>query len=265
MKVRNDLWSLVKGRPYVDATDLAEAIRDAADHQPLDFRTRLLIRDSLEALQTSWSRDKLSSWLAACPARATLEAIRREDLGGPGFPSLAERIMAATEPEDLRRFFRDLSTHLSRPVRLQVGGSAALILPGCLRRATDDIDLVDEVPPEIRSLHTVLQELRKRYGFHLAHFQSHYLPEGWELRLHSLEPFGNLQVYLVDAHDVILSKLFSARTKDRDDLQMLVAQLDKATLEQRLRASTTPLRSEPKLLAAAEQNWYILYGEPLPS
>src|SRR5205823_14770750 len=104
MEARKDLWNLVKGRTYVDSTDLAAAIEDAAGQPPLDFRTRLLIRDSMAALQTSWSPDHLTNWLAACPVRPTLEAIWREELGEPGFPSLAERIMATTEPEDLRRF-----------------------------------------------------------------------------------------------------------------------------------------------------------------
>src|SRR5438552_3985685 len=92
-----------------------------------------------------------------------------------------------------------------RPYVASTDYSAALILQGYLSRATDDIDVVDEVPAEIRSLHALLQDLRKRYGFHLAHFQSHYLPTGWEQRLHSLEPFGNLQIHLVDIYDVFLS------------------------------------------------------------
>ncbi len=265
MKAAEDLWSLVKGRPYVDATDLAKAIQAAASAPALDFRTRLLIRDSMEALQTAWSGGRMAHWLAACPVRPALESIRQEDLGEPGFPSLAERIMARTEPEDIRRFLRALSTQVSRPIQLRVGGSAALILPGYLHRGTDDIDVVDEVPAPIRALHPFLQELRTRYGLQLAHFQSHYLPQGWEQRLHSLEPFGNLQVFLVDVYDIFAGKLFSVRQKDRDDLQMLASQLDKTTLVQRLRATTASLRTEPKLLQAAEQNWYILYGEPLPS
>jgi hypothetical protein len=260
-----DLWRLVKGRPYVDAAQLAEAIQAAAGQGPLDFRTRLLIRDSLEALRRSWSPRRWDGWLAGSPVRDALQAIWHEDLGEPGFPSLEGRLVTPTDPEDIRRFFRDLSRHVARPVRLLVGGSAALILPGYLTRATDDIDVVNEVPAEVRSLHKVLQELRNRYGFHLAHFQSHYLPQGWEKRVHSLEPFGQLQVFLVDAGDVFISKLFSARSKDRDDLQALVSHLDKETLTRRVREATTSLRTEDKLRQAAENNWNVLFGEPLPS
>ena len=42
-----------------------------------------------------------------------------------------------------------------------VGGSIALILPGYRERATTDIDVVDELPAEIRSQHALLDDLRK--------------------------------------------------------------------------------------------------------
>ena len=260
-----DLWGLVKGKPYVDSTELAEAIREQVGRAPLDFRTRLLIRDSMEALKSYWSEERLRNWLARCPERVALEAIWAEDLGKPGFPSLVERIMSKTDPEDIRRFLRDLSMQVHRPVRLLVGGSAALILPGQLSRVTDDIDVVDEIPAEVRSLHQLHQELKKRYGLHLAHFQSHYLPSAWERRLHSVAPFGNIQVYLVDPYDVVVSKLFSERPKDRDDLQMVVSQMDKEVLTERVRRDTAPLRADEKLRQAAEKNWYILFGESLPT
>ena len=43
----------------------------------------------------------------------------------------------------------------------------------------------------------------------------------WLDRVHSLAPFGRLQVYLVDRYDVFISKLFSIREKDRDDVRVL--------------------------------------------
>src|SRR5262249_42540960 len=134
-----------------------------------------------------------------------------------------------------------------------------------LVRATEDIDVVNEVPDEIRSQHKLLNDLRKRFGLQLTHFQSHYLPSGWEKRVHGLEPFGQLQVYLVDPIDLFLSKLFSKRAKDLDDLRALAPQLDKGTIVQRLRDTTADLMAEESLRQAGEKNWYIVYGEPLPS
>ena len=172
--------------------------------------------------------------------------------------------METTRPEQIKQFFRELAQHVQHPVCLAVGGAVALILPGLLFRRTEDIDVVNEVPPELRSQHHLLATLAIRYGLQLTHFQSHYLPQGWQQRLHSQEPFGQLQVSLVDAYDVFLSKLFSARTKDRDDLRMLAPQLDKGTIMRRLQDTTQDLLTAPGLREKAEQNWYIIYGEPLP-
>lgn len=131
-------------------------------------------------------------------------------------------------------------------------------------RRTEDIDLVDELPAEIRSQHALLDRLEARYGLHLTHFQSHYLPDGWNQRLVSLGRFGSAQVFIVDPCDVYVSKLFSRREKDRDDLRAITPLLDKQVVIARLADSTHRLRREPSLADAARENWYILFGEPLP-
>jgi hypothetical protein len=259
------LWSLVWGSPQVDPGDLACAIAEEAGNEPFDFRTRLLIQDGLKALEQYWGAGRFEQWLEKCSGRKKLEEILLENLGEAGFASLKERLMEKTDPEIVRQLFRELGTHLHRSTRLTVGGSIALMLTGKLARATEDIDVVDEVPAEIRSQHKLLDDFRKRFGLQLTHFQSHYLPSGWEKRVHGLEPFGRLRVYLVDPIDVFLSKLFSKRTKDLDDLRALAPQLDKNTIIQRLRETTAALRADESLRQYGEKNWYIVYGEPLPS
>lgn len=173
--------------------------------------------------------------------------------------------MEKTDPETVRQLLRELSTHFRDKVQIQVGGAIALIMPGYLSRATEDIDVVNEVPSEIRSQHKLLEGLRKRYGLLVGHFQEHYLPSGWRDRLHYLEGFGNLQVYLVDVYDVFLSKLFGIREKDRDDLRVLVPQLEKEVLVRRLKDTTQSMLASPDLRERAERNWYILFGESLPT
>lgn len=173
--------------------------------------------------------------------------------------------MEKTDPEQIRQYLRDLGVKVKRPLRMEVGGSVALIMPGYLSRATDDIDAVDEVPAELRGEHALLHELEDRYGLSLTHFQRHYLPMGWEQRLHFLDSFGQLQVYLVDAADVLLSKLFSVRSKDLDDLRVVAPQLDKDSLACRLKQTCSSMIAAPDLRQCAERNWYILYGEALPT
>jgi hypothetical protein len=259
-----DLWSLTPGGGAIDAGELAEAIETQVGSGDLDFRTRLLVRDSLDALAQFWGRERLAGWIDASDRRDTLRRLWQEELGEPGFPSVAWRVMIPTKPETILQFLRDLGTRVRGPAQLFVGGSAALILPRMLTRVTDDIDVVDEVPASIRGEHALLAELLRRYGLRLTHFQSHYLPAGWERRITSLGPFGEIEIHLVDPHDVFLSKLFSNRTKDLDDLRLLAPQLDKGRVVRQLAETAQALRGEPHMRAAAERNWYVIYGEPLP-
>lgn len=260
-----DLWSLVLHQQYVDPEELAEAIESQTASGDLDFRTRLLIRDGCNALQNHWGSERWRSWLAACPVGRQIETIIAEDLGKPGFPFLARQVVEPTRPDTVRQMLRELGQHVHQRARMCVGGSVALILPGYLSRQTQDLDVVDEVPAELRSQHQFLHQLEERYRLQLAHFQSHYLPSGWEQRLHFLDAFGTLQVYLVDVYDIFLSKLFSIRTKDLDDLRALAPQLDKEVLIDRLRRTTGSMLVAESLRERAQNNWYILYGETLPA
>jgi len=142
--------------------------------------------------------------------------------------------METTKKETVEQFLRELGSRISQPVEIAIGGSIALILRTPLSRRTEDIDVVDEVPAPIRNEHELLDNLARRYGLHINQFHSRYLTKGWEGRLKPLGRFGTLNASVVDEYDVLLSKLFSAREKDRDDLRLLLPRLDKATLVQRL-------------------------------
>jgi hypothetical protein len=263
---KEDLWSLVWGKPEVDPVALAKAIEGELERNSSpDFRTRLLIRDSTEALEQYWGKERLEKWLMGSRVRGKLQNIRQEKLGRRGFPFLREQIVERTDPETIKQFLRELGAQIPGPLRLQVGGSVALIMSGYLSRATTDIDVVDEVPAELRSQRVLLDELNKRYRLQLTHFQSHYLPTGWEGRLHYLGMFGQLQVYTVDVYDMFLCKLFSKRTKDLDDLRFMLPEVDKGTLVRQLHATTQALQKDPFLRQQAEKNWYVLFGEALPS
>jgi hypothetical protein len=261
-----DLWGLYHYRQGLDPGDLVQAIEDQARSGDLDYRTRLLIQESVEALRNYWGETRLSAWLTRSPVRQQLKAILGEHFDEDrGFPSLRRRVMAVTRPETIQAFFRDLGTRLRSPLRIHVGDSAACILPGYLSRKTEDIDIVDEIPTEIRAQHQLLDELHKRYDLKLGHFQQHYLPTGWQNRVHWQEPAGQLQIFLIDVVDVFLSKLTSIREKDKDDLVRLAPQLDKEMLTRRLQETMQSMLAAPSLREHAEKNWYILYGEPLPT
>jgi len=258
-----DLWGLVWGKPQVDPRALADAIERTAPQAGLDFRTRLLIRDASDALERHWGAGRWEGWLSRSPAREAIQTIRREGLGEPGFPHLEGALMDLTDPEIVREYLRELGTALHHPTRMAIGGAIALILADRLSRATEDIDVVDEVPAELRKQHKLLEGLLQRYGLKLTHFQSHFLPSGWDRRTHSLAPFGRLQVDLVDELDIFLGKLFSAREKDRDDLRQLLRGLDRGQVLHRLQATCGSFLADANLRANAERNWYVLTGEAL--
>jgi uncharacterized nucleotidyltransferase DUF6036 len=259
-----DLWNLVRKRPQIDPRDLAEAICGEVRHMTLDYRTRLLVRDSVEALRLHWGSERLADWLSDCPEREQIQTICRESFDKIGYPSLRNRLMEKTDPDKIREFFGYLGNKLTRDIRVEVAGSVALILPGYLSRHTEDIDVVGEVPSDIRENHRLVAALESTFGLKLSHVQSHYFPSGWRSRVHSFDVFDHLHVFLVDVYDVALSKCFSARLKDFQDLTVLKPQLDKDVLIDTLRSSAQDFLAEPRLKKLAQDNWKVLYGEPLP-
>jgi hypothetical protein len=261
----HDLWKLVWGQPWIDANDLALAVEEQAVRDPLDYRTRLLIRDSVDALKQYWDAPRWNAWFARTPARQRLATICAEPFERVGFPFIRESLMEKTDPEVVYQMLRELSRRVRKPLRMPIGGSIALIIPGMLARATADIDIVDEVPEPLRSDHELLNDLERRYKLKLTHFQQHYLPSGWENRLHYHDTYGDLAVYLVDPLDVFLSKLTSIRTKDLDDLRVLASQFDKATIIQRMKDTMKSAFASADLLERAKNTWYILFGEDLPT
>jgi hypothetical protein len=259
-----ELWQLVWGKSEIDPKALFQAIEQKAGCEDNDFRTRVLIRDGTEALEQFWGKQRLNQLINQSQVCAKIEAIQKENLGKPGFPSLRDKLVDSTSSETVKEFLRELGSRIDSSVTLEIGGAIALILTGHLSRATSDINVVNEIPAGIRNERELLQELQKRYGLMLTHFQSHYLPSGWETRLQYIDSFASLKAYVVDVYDIFLGKLFSARTKDLDDLRMLKAQLDKDNIKRQLLANTSALIAESSLKQTAEKNWYILFGESLP-
>ncbi|HZK81240.1 MAG TPA: hypothetical protein VFC46_09245 [Humisphaera sp.] len=205
-----NLWNLTTGKPEISPAALGAAIGACLQERDLDFRTRLLIRDSVNGLDHHWSRERLDDWLNSVPNRRALDEIRGSDLGPTGFPSLGCRLMEPVRAETVRQFLRELGVNLRQPTRLEIDGAIALILTGNLSRGTEDIDVVNEVPAEIRSQHELLAELEKSYGIRLTHFQSHFLPSGWEARL-ALQDVLEMSTHFSSIHTTFLSESFPAR------------------------------------------------------
>ena len=113
-----DLWNLVQKRPQIDPRDLAEAIREQVRENSLDYRTRLLVRDSVEALRLHWGNTRLEQWLARCPEQERIQTICHEDFDKIGFPSLRSRLMEKTDPDEILQYFAYLGKKLRQTTRV---------------------------------------------------------------------------------------------------------------------------------------------------
>lgn len=242
------LWTLVQGQSDLDPRQLAEAIRAEWPTGNSDPRTRQLMGECFSALQ---------SWNVSLPAGLSSSS------GETKFPSLPGRIHLVTTRDSILRFLRDVGRNLTQETKIIIGGSSSLILDQLLQRATEDVDLVDEVPEALRNLGQHLVSAQRVHNLHLAHFQSHYLPDGWEIRLCSLGYLGRLLVYRVDSLDVFVGKLFSNRERDRQDVNFLAHAFPLEQVKQRMVQAGQRLLADPKLRQCAEHNWYVLYGEEL--
>lgn len=85
----DSLWSVATEQPQIDPALLAEALERGVGAADLDFRSRLLIRDSLDALEIHWGAARLARWLDECKSGSALRGIWKSDLGPPGFPTPA--------------------------------------------------------------------------------------------------------------------------------------------------------------------------------
>jgi hypothetical protein len=259
-----DLWRLIWGQSYIDGDTLAAAIESEVQHNAHpDYRTRLLIHDAAQAIRSFWGARKFNRWLAGSPARDRLLALLDEPFAETGFPNIRRRLVDNIGEIQIRQIFTLLGQPIHERVEIYLAGSIPTLIGGLTARPTEDIDLVNEVPAEIRKQRTLLRKIENDYGLVLGHMQSHYLPDGWQKRRRFFGDFGELRVYLVDAYDIFVSKLSSKKEKHKDDLRAMAPKLDKETARQRLLRDGRAFLDDPHQRPQIESNWQFIYQEPL--
>jgi hypothetical protein len=259
-----DPWRLVWGQPYIDSRTLAAAIeQDLARSDDPDFRSRLLVRDSAVALRSYWGSNRFAQWLEVSPAGPRIREIMNEDLGDTGYSTIGRRLVDGIDSTQLKQIFELLGRGIHGRVEIHIAGSIPTLIKGLTARPTDDIDLVDEIPAEIRRQGDVLRQIKNEFGLKLAHVQSHYLPPHWRDRRHWFGDFGGLRVYALDEYDIFVSKLSSQQKKHQLDLRVLALALDKEKARHRLRTDGQVFLDDPKLRPQIEENWRFIFQEPL--
>jgi hypothetical protein len=238
-EANDELWKLPFGEPEIDPYRLEKAVAGSALSDSLDFRTRLLIHDSLVALRDYWGDRRFSEWLASRASSRQLEHILNDaELAPPGFRSIRKRLAKATKRAVALRYIRRLSRDVDQPTRLHVGGRAALVLMLRLSRRL------------------------KREDFADAH--SHLLPDSWKDRVSPFRTLGNMKVMLLDPIDILVGLLFTPDDGGKDVFRNVARQFGRAALEARLISSAGNLIAEAKLREQAEHTWYIVFGDRLP-
>ncbi len=259
-----DPWRLVWGQPYIDSRTLAAAIEQdlQRDGSP-DFRTRLLVRDAAVAMRSYWGSRKFSQWLQASPVGPRIRQILDEDLGEPGFSTIGRRLVNRIDSTQLGQIFDMLGRGIQGRIEVHIAGSIPTLIKGLTARPTIDIDLVNEVPEEIRRQQDVLHKIETEFGLKLTHVQSHYLPARWQDRRQWLGDFGGLRVYVVDEYDIFVSKLSSKKEKHQSDLRVLALALDRETARHRLLTDGKAFLDDPKLRPQILENWRFIFQQPL--
>src|SRR5688500_20114241 len=96
----DERWNAAQ-RPFdVDASALACAVESAAGYTSLDYRTRLLVRDSIRALEAHWGEERFAAWFRHSPRHRELGQMCTavEADGDVAFPYLARSIVDAIYP-----------------------------------------------------------------------------------------------------------------------------------------------------------------------
>jgi hypothetical protein len=126
----------------------------------------------------------------------------------------------------LKEAFAALGERMHQPTRVLIGGSGALILGGELNRATTDCDVLYSQPDmgQLQSdIRTVAESCGLPSGWLNGSAQTYteILPPDYKSRLHSLRPFGRLQVMVLHRQDVLVMKLYAGRPRDLADIAAL--------------------------------------------
>jgi len=129
-------------------------------------------------------------------------------------------------PEPWKAFLQEVDRALTTPVVLHCLGGFALVSCYGLPRQTNDIDYIEtEVSgdEELIALGGRESELYRRHKVYFQRVGVALFPEDYARRLESVDlPFlRRLQLKVLEAHDIVLSKLDRFSGTDSDDIKFL--------------------------------------------
>lgn len=161
-------------------------------------------------------------------------------------PDLAKVSNAPTEP--WLSFLKNLDDQLTEEAILHCMGGFAVVQAYGLERATVDIDVIAVLPygavGHLLELAGKESELRAEHGIYLDVVTVASVPDSYESRLGALYPgcWRHLRLFVLEAHDLALTKLERNFERDRSDIEHLArcGYLKASILEERYREELRP-------------------------
>ena len=131
-------------------------------------------------------------------------------------------------PEPWQSFFTEVDSRLNEDVQLHCCGGFVVTQLYGVARTTSDVDFLVVVPGAAQALTRMAGKgsaLHRKHNVYLDAVTVTTPPENYEQRLVALFPrtWPRLQLFALEAHDLVLSKLERNWERDRDDVQQLVA------------------------------------------
>lgn len=152
----------------------------------------------------------------------------------------------------------ELGAQALDPVRIVLGGSAALILVDALNRPTADGDVI-LAEPELNDIQPLLRRAADAAGVPQGWLNTSIrsyldaLPSDYTERIRWLPPFRQLTVGVLDRRDVLAMKVYARRARDIEDIVAMHPTEQEMEFVRRQLARIA--RSEPK--RAAEMREFL--------
>ena len=154
----------------------------------------------------------------------------------------------AAPDEPWHSFLKDLDDQLTEETILHCMGGFAVVQAYGLARSTADIDVIAVLPYETTSQLVELagteSALRVKHGIYLDVVTVASVPESYESRLSALYPgcWRHLRLFVLEAHDLALTKLERNFERDRGDVEHLArsGSLQASILQERYNEEMRP-------------------------
>jgi len=173
--------------------------------------------------------------------------------------------MTANPPSPWKEFLEELDGLLNEPIKLHCIGGFAIVAAYGLPRSTNDLDYFSLEPyNRARELQEMAGEgspLARKHRVHVHHAAIATVSENYEKRLIELFParFKNLGLFVLDAYDIVLSKLSRNLERDRQDVDYLAKtqNLDPYLLRERYQEELRPNLIGPAVRHDATLNFWL--------